>query len=156
MITLIQDLQDSVGCEIGLSSWLTVDQSMIDDFAEVTNDRQFIHVDPERASKTDFGGTIAHGFLTLSLLPTMISQCAQLPGLGGTGVNYGLDFVRFLSPTRVGSRIRGRFVLVKYDETRPGSRKLTWDVTIEIEGQEKPALRATWHTLRLSDASPAK
>lgn len=152
MIALVQSLKDSVGCEIGLSSWLTVDQTMIDEFAEATGDRQFIHIDPEKAAKSAFGGTIAHGFLTLSLLPTMIAQIAHTPGLQGTGVNYGLDYIRFLSPVRVGSRIRGRFALAGYSEPRPDTKKLTWDVTIEIEGMDKPALRAKWHTLRISSA----
>lgn len=149
MIALVQGLADSVGLEIGLSSWVTVDQNMIDAFANATGDHQYIHTDPESAAKSAFGGTIAHGFLTLSLLPAMVSECVRRTDLNGTGVNYGLDRVRFLSPVKAGSRIRGRFVLADYFELKPGIRKLTWDVTVEIEGQEKPALSAQWHTLRL-------
>lgn len=154
MIAVVQDLKDSVGVEIGLSSWTTIDQDMIDAFAAVTGDYQFIHTDPEAAGQTPFGGTIAHGFLTLSLLPKMIQECVTRPGTETTGVNYGLDNVRFLSPVPVGSRIRGRFVLHDYTEPRPGLRKLCWDVTVEIDGQEKPALVAKWHSLRVERKKP--
>ncbi|WP_204115238.1 MaoC family dehydratase [Shimia biformata] len=155
MIALVKNLADSVGIEIGMSSWVVVDQPMIDTFADTTGDRQFIHLDPEAAAEAGFGGTIAHGFLTLSLLPAMIAECVRRPDLTGTGVNYGLDHIRFLSPVRAGSRIRGRFVLADYAEPKPGTRKLTWNVTVEIEDSEKPALVAQWHTLRHDAVKPA-
>ncbi len=153
MIAVLQDLKDSVGVEIGLSSWITIDQEMIDAFAAVTGDHQFIHTDPEAAGQTALGGTIAHGFLTLSLLPKMIAECVTRPGTQSTGVNYGLDEVRFVTPVPVGARIRGRFVLNDYVEPRPGVRKLCWDVTVEIDGQAKPALVAKWRALRVERKS---
>ncbi|WP_372884552.1 MaoC family dehydratase [Shimia sp.] len=149
MIAIVKGLENSVGLEVGLSPWMTVDQSMIDAFADTTGDRQFIHVDPESAAKAAFGTTIAHGFLTLSLLSKMAAEGVKHAEMTGTGVNYGFDRVRFLSPVKVGARIRGRFTLVDFKETRPGVRRLTWDVTVEIEGQDKPALSAQWLTLRL-------
>ena len=153
MIAVVQDLKDSVGVEIGLSSWITIDQSMIDAFAAVTGDDQFIHTNPEAAGQTSLGGTIAHGFLTLSLLPKMIRECLSRPNTQSTGVNYGLDEVRFVAPVPAGARVRGRFVLHDYTEPRPGVRKLCWDVTVEIEGQEKPALVAKWRSLRVERKS---
>ena len=153
MIAVLQDLKDSIGVEIGLSSWITIDQAMIDAFAAVTGDNQFIHTDPQAAQKTALGGTIAHGFLTLSLLPKMIEECAARPAQTTTGVNYGVDHVRFITPVPVGARIRGRFVLNDYVEPRPGVRKLCWDVTVEIEGEKKPALVAKWRSLRVERQS---
>ncbi|MBR9842745.1 MAG: MaoC family dehydratase [Rhodobacteraceae bacterium] len=153
MIAVVQDLKDSVGVEIGLSSWITVDQEMIDAFAAITGDTQFIHTDPEAAGKTPFGGTIAQGFLTLSLLTKMIEDCMTRPGTQTTGVNYGLDAVRFVTPVPAGSRIRGRFVLNDYVEPHPGARKLCWDVTVEIDGKDKPALVAKWRSLRVENKS---
>ncbi|MDF1804022.1 MaoC family dehydratase [Thalassovita sp.] len=135
--------QALVGQEIGLSDWITVTQDQIDTFAQCTNDHQFIHVDPVAAAKTPFGSTIAHGFLTLSLLSSM---AYQMPGIDGTvmAVNYGFDKVRFVSPVKVGARIRGRLVLTKFEEIRPGEVQTTMNVTVEIEGQDKPALVAEW------------
>jgi len=132
-----------VGQEIGLSDWITVTQDQIDTFAQCTNDHQFIHVDPIAAAKTPFGSTIAHGFLTLSLLSSM---AYQMPGIDGTvmAVNYGFDKVRFVSPVKVGARIRGRLILSKFEEIRPGEVQTTMNVTVEIEGQDKPALVAEW------------
>ncbi|MCW8844058.1 MAG: MaoC family dehydratase [Rhodobacteraceae bacterium] len=153
MIAVVQDLKDSVGIEIGLSSWITINQAMIDAFAAVTGDHQFIHTDPKAAELTSLGGTIAHGFLILSLLPKMIQDCAMQPRTQSTGVNYGLDDVRFVAPVPVGARIRGRFVLNDYVEPHPGVRKLCWDVTVEIEGKEKPALVAKWRALRVERKS---
>lgn len=130
-----------------LSSWLTVDQPMIDTFANATRDHQFIHVDPERAKvEAPFGGTIAHGFLTLSLLSTLAFEA--LPGVEGTrmGINYGFETVRFIAPVKSGARIRGRFRLVGLVE-RAVSLQSSWDVTLEIEGGRKPALTARWITL---------
>ena len=138
-------LKDMIGKELGVSDWVTVDQKMIDTFAEATGDHQFIHVDPERAKMTPFGGTIAHGFLTLSLLPRLAAE-ADMPQIEGVkmGVNYGGNKVRFLTPVKSGSRVRGRFKLLELDEKRPGQWQQTQEFTVEIEGQEKPALIAEW------------
>lgn len=130
-----------------LSDWLTVDQTMIDVFAEATHDFQFIHVDPERAkAETPFGGTIAHGFLTLSLLSTL--AYGALPGAQTTrmGINYGFEKVRFVSPVKCGARVRGRFRMIGLTE-RAVSLQTGWDSTIEIENGFKPALTAHWITL---------
>ena len=126
-----------------MSDWIEVTQARIDAFADCTEDRQYIHVDPERAAETPFGGTIAHGFLTLSLLSAMVYQ---LPSITGTtmAVNYGMNRMRFISPVPSGARIRGRFVLQKVEEIRPGEIQTTTEVTVEIEGQDKPALAAEW------------
>ncbi len=136
-----------VGSEVGVSEWLTVDQAMIDAFAEATGDRQFIHVDPERAKLTPFGGTIAHGFLTLSLYPKL-RQTSDFPHLDGIrmGLNYGGNRVRFLATVRSGSRVRGRFKLLAFEPKGPGRWQETVEFTIEIEGQDKPALIAEWLT----------
>nr|WP_245198251.1 MaoC family dehydratase [Jiella mangrovi] len=129
------------------SPWLTVDQTMIDRFAVATHDHQFIHVDPERAkAETPFGGTIAHGFLTLSLLSTLAYEA--IPGVRGMrmGMNYGFDKVRFLNPVKAGARVRGRFRLISLAE-RAVSLQSGWDAAVEIEGTLKPALSAHWITL---------
>jgi len=143
----IEALKGRIGTEVGLSSWWTVDQTMIDRFAAVTGDHQFIHVDRDRAAKTPFGGTIAHGFLTLSLLSAMGQEA--LPAIAGRamGINYGFDRVRFLSPLPAGGRVRGRFVLADVAMRSPGEAMLRYDVTIELEGAAKPALAASWITL---------
>ncbi len=132
------------GQQVGLSSWIGITQAQIDAFADATHDHQFIHVDPEAAAKTPFGSTIAHGFLTLSLLSAMSYEA--LPQIEGVtmGVNYGANRIRFLSPVRVGSRVRARFVLRALDLSKPGQFTATTDVTVEIEGEEKPALIAEW------------
>ncbi len=131
------------GQEIGVSDWFTVTQDQIDQFADCTHDHQFIHVDPVAAAKTPFGSTIAHGFLSLSLLSAMVYQMPSIEGVV-MGVNYGFDKVRFVSPVKVGARIRGRFVLQKFEEIRPGEIQTTLAVTVEIDGQDKPALIAEW------------
>ena len=131
------------------SSWLVVDQSMIDTFADATRDHQFIHVDPTRAkAETPFGGTIAHGFLTLSLLSTLAFDA--MPGVEGTrmGVNYGFERVRFLSPVKSGTRVRGKFRLIGLTE-RAVSLQSAWATVVEVEGATKPALEAHWITLAL-------
>lgn len=135
-------LADLVGQEVGLSRWFTMDQARIDAFAEATEDFQFIHTDPEKAAQTPFGTTIAHGYLTLSMLAAMSYDV--LPALEGEvmGVNYGANRVRFLAPVPAGSRIRGRFVLDDVKEHAPGEITATHTVTVEIEGAEKPALIA--------------
>jgi acyl dehydratase len=146
------DVPGVVGTEAGLSDWITVDQKMIDGFAEATDDRQYIHVDPERAkAESPFGGTIAHGFLTLSLLSTMNYNCLPKIREQTLGINYGFDNVRFISPVKVDRRIRGHFVLTHCRFRGAGMVMLTYDVTIEIEGERKPALTATWTTISQFD-----
>ena len=139
------EMKARVGTET-VSDWVEVTQAMIDTFAEATGDHQFIHVDPERAAATPFGGTIAHGFLTLSLMPLLASKVPDAPQLAGAkmGVNYGGNTVRFLTPVRSGSRVRGRFKLLSFDEKRPDQFQQTTAFTVEIEGSDKPALVAEW------------
>jgi acyl dehydratase len=141
----IDELKAKVGQPIGTSEWLTVSQEMIDKFADATGDHQFIHVDPEKAKLTPFGTTIAHGFLSLSLMP-VLTQKADLPRLDGIkmGVNYGGNKTRFLAPVRSGKRVRGHFKLLELDEKRPGQWQQTVEYTLEIEGEDKPALIAEW------------
>lgn len=140
----IQQLAAQAGDE-RVSDWVTVSQEMIDKFADATGDHQFIHVDPAKAAMTPFGGTIAHGFLTLSLMP-LLSQKTPQPRIEGLkmGVNYGGNKVRFLTPVRSGSRVRGRFKTLELVEKRPGQWQQTVEFSIEIEGQDKPALIAEW------------
>ena len=133
-----------VGEEVGVSSWLIVDQPRIDAFADATEDRQFIHVDPAAAAQTPFGGTIAHGFLSLSLLSRMGAEAMLVPDGVKMAVNYGLDRVRFLAPVKAGSRVRGRFTLDSVEEKAPGQILMRHVVTVEIEGEDKPALTALW------------
>ena len=140
----LDEIRSRVGAEIGLSSWLTVDQPRIDAFAEATEDRQFIHTDPAAAAQTPFGGTIAHGFLSLSLLSRMAADAMLIPEGVKMAVNYGLDRVRFLAPVRSGSRVRGRFTLDSIEEKAPGQLLMRHVVTVEIEGEDKPALTAVW------------
>ncbi len=137
-ITVAQ-LPSLVGSELGVSEWLEIDQGRVDAFADATLDHQFIHIDQEQAAATPFGGTIAHGFLTLSLLPHFLGEAS--PAIEGTlmAINYGSDKVRFLQPVKVGSRIRARSELASADEKRPGQWLLTQKVTIEIEDEPKPA-----------------
>lgn len=140
----VDDLPALIGQEVGVSRWLTVDQARIDAFAEVTGDRQFIHIDPEAAARTPLGGTIAHGFLTLSLAAAM-SQDAVAPLEGAVmGLNYGFDKLRFLAPVPAGSRIRGRFKLLSAEDKGAGRWLLKHELTVEIEGADKPALIAEW------------
>ena len=143
----LEEIRSKVGEEIGVSGWLTVDQHRIDSFADATEDRQFIHVDSDAAARTPFGGTIGHGFLTLSLLSRMAADAMLIPEGVTMAVNYGLDRVRFLAPVRSGKRVRGRFVLAGVEEKSPGQVLLRHDVTVEIEGEDKPALSAHWLTL---------
>lgn len=135
------------GTMLGTSEWIEVTQERIDRFAEVTGDHQFIHVNPELAKQTPFGTTIAHGYLTLSLLSRMAYDV--LPGIEGTkmGVNYGLNSVRFLAPVKSGKRIRGHFTMKDAHERAPGVIQTVTEVTVEIEGEDKPALAAEWVTL---------
>lgn len=143
-IASLDEIRSRVGDEIGASDWLTVDQARIDAFADATEDRQFIHVDPQAAARTPFGGTIAHGFLTLSLLSRMGAEAMLLPEGLKMAVNYGFDRVRFLAPVRAGKRVRGRFVLDSVEEKAAGQFLVRHNVTVEIEGEEKPALTASW------------
>ena len=143
-IASIEAIQSKVGTEVGVSDWIAVDQPRIDAFAEITEDPQFIHIDPEAAAKTPFGGTVAHGFLTLSLLSRMAADAMLVPDNIKMALNYGLDRVRFIAPVKSGKRIRGRFRLDSVDEKAPGQLLLRHTVTVEIEGEEKPALTAEW------------
>jgi acyl dehydratase len=139
----IDMLRGKVGETLGSSSWVTVDQTMIDKFADVTRDHQFIHVDPERAKReTPFGGTIAHGYLTLSLLAGFGYEALPTVANRAMGINYGLDKVRFLSPVRAGSRLRAHFKLAEMTERSPKEVLFKYQVTVEIEGEERPALIA--------------
>jgi acyl dehydratase len=141
----LEAYQALVGKEIGVSSWHLIDQPRIDTYADVTEDHQFIHVDPERAKKeTAFGTTIAHGFLTMSMLSVMSYEV--MPAIAGTtmGVNYGFDKLRFISPVRSGKRVRGRFVLAEARLRKPNELQSRTNVTVEIEGEDKPALVADW------------
>ena len=142
-----QELQAKVGEEIGVSDWLEVSQERINKFAEATGDFQFIHIDEEKARQTPFGGTIAHGFLTLSLIPALgaMTQGARIDGVK-MGVNYGGNKTRFISPVRAGKRVRSRAKLLELVEKRPGQWQQTNEITVEIEGEEKPALIAEWIT----------
>jgi len=140
----LEEIRAKVGEEVGTSSWLTVDQARIDTFAEATEDQQYIHVDAEAAAKTPFGGTIAHGFLSLSLLSRMGAEVFLYPSGVKMALNYGLDRVRFLAPVRSGKRIRGRFTLDSVEEKAPGQLLFRYTVTVEIKGEEKPALTAAW------------
>ena len=139
-----QEMAGRVGQE-SVSAWVEVSQAMIDKFADATGDHQFIHVDPAKAAVTPFGGTIAHGFLTLSLM-TLLSSTTEQPRIEGAkmGVNYGGNKVRFLTPVRSGSQVRGRFKLLSFDEKRPGQWQQTNEFTVEIEGEDKPAMIAEW------------
>ena len=136
--------QAMVGKEIGVSSWHLIDQPRIDTYADVTEDHQFIHLDPEKAKATAFGTTIAHGFLTMSMMSVMSYEV--MPVIAGTtmGVNYGFDKLRFISPVRSGKRVRGRFVLAEARLRKPNELQSRTNVTVEIEGEDKPALVADW------------
>jgi len=145
----VADLPRLIGQEIGVSRWFEVDQARIDAFADITEDRQFIHVDPEAARTTPLGGTIAHGFLTLSLASAMSYDC--VPPLAGVamGLNYGFDKLRFLAPVPAGSRVRGRFRLLSADDKGGGRWLLKHELTVEIEGADKPALVAEWLSMQV-------
>ncbi|HXL69337.1 MAG TPA: MaoC family dehydratase [Xanthobacteraceae bacterium] len=141
--TSVEALKARIGEEVGVSDWHLIDQARIDGFAEVTDDHQFIHVDPVRAkAETPFGGTIAHGFLTLSMLATMGYEALPLIENRAMGINYGLDKVRFLQPVRAGSRLRARYKLRDVTERSAKEVMFRYEVTVEIEGSDKPALYA--------------
>jgi acyl dehydratase len=136
-------LKDRVGEEVGLSPWVEVGQERIDTFAEAIDDPQWIHVDPERAKSSPFGGTIAHGFLTLSLLSHLSERTFSFSDRR-MGVNYGLNRVRFTSPVKSGSRVRARFTLANYEPIDGNGVQVTWNTVVEIEGSDRPALVAEW------------
>ena len=143
-------LKNLIGTEIGVSEWAVMDQERINVFADVTEDHQFIHINEEAAKQTPFGGTIAHGFLTLSML-SKFSEGSGLVIEGiQMGINYGFEKVRFLAPVPSGSKIRGRFSLKDAVEKKPGQFLLTYEVTVDIEGQEKPALIADWLAMQFT------
>ncbi len=137
-----------VGEETGLSDWILIDQDRINKFAEVTEDHQFIHVNEEAARMTPFGGTVAHGFLTLSMLSKLAEGCVIVLDGVKMGVNYGCEKVRFITPVKSGKRIRGRFSLMEAAERTPGQWAFKYGVKVEIEGEEKPALVAEWLSMQ--------
>ena len=136
-----------IGTELGVSDWFQIDQSRIDAFADATLDHQFIHVDPEKAKHTPFGGTIAHGFLTLSLLPYLVTGLGVGMENAVMGLNYGFDKIRFLAPVKVGSRVRARARLADFVEKAPKQFLIIQEITIEIEHEARPALVAQWLTM---------
>ncbi len=140
----IAEIRARIGEDVGVSSWLAMDQQRIADFADATEDRQFIHIDPEAAARTPFGGTVAHGFLSLAMLSRMAAEAMLVPDGLKMAVNYGLDRVRFITPVRSGKRIRGRFRLDSVEEKAPGQLFVRHTVTVEIEGEDRPALTAEW------------
>lgn len=143
--TALAKLQAQIGTEVGVSNWIEVDQAMIDDFARVTHDDQWIHVDPVRAAQeTPFGGSIAHGFLSLSLASRFAYDCFEAEPGQVMGINYGFNKLRFLSPVPAGSRLRGRFTLTAADQRNPTQILRETALTIEIEGSDRPALIADW------------
>ncbi|MDT4789039.1 putative enoyl-CoA hydratase 1 [compost metagenome] len=135
----VAELKNYVGKELGHSDWISIDQNRINQFAECTGDHQFIHVDPERAKQTPFGSTIAHGFLSLSLIPKLIDGLLVLPEGAKMVVNYGLDSVRFIQPVKVDSRVRLAVKVIDVNEKNPGQWLIKALCTLEIEGQQKPA-----------------
>jgi acyl dehydratase len=139
----VRELEGRIGQEVGVSPWLEVTQERIDLFAKAIDDPQWIHVDPERAKHSPFGTTIAHGFLTLSLLTKFIESTFSFADRK-MGVNYGLNRVRFTAPLPSGSRVRARFKLLKYEKIDGNGVQVTWDVTVEREGSDKPVLVAEW------------
>ena len=144
IIAGIEELKALTGQEVSASDWFEVTQKQINDFADATEDHQWIHVDPERArSDSPFGSTIAHGFLTLSFLPHLASQAVKVQGDFKMGINYGLNRLRFVSPLLAGSRIRAHFNLQGVEEVQ-GGFQITWAVTVETEGGTKPCLVAEW------------
>ncbi|WP_339722486.1 MaoC family dehydratase [uncultured Paraglaciecola sp.] len=147
--TQAQNLTDYVGKTTGVSRWFTITQEQINHFADATHDHQFIHIDPIKAKETLFGTTVAHGFLSLSLLSAIAYDAGINLENTLMGLNYGFDKIRFLQPVTVNSKIRGHMVLANVLEKRPGQFLLTWDITVEIESLEKPALTAQWLTMTI-------
>ncbi len=143
-IASLDEIHGKVGQTVGVSDWIEVGQDRISAFADATEDHQFIHIDPVMAAQTPFGGTIAHGFLSLSLLSRMAADAMLVPDTAKMAVNYGLDRVRFLAPVKAGKRVRGHFQLDSAEEKAPGQLLLNHTVTVEIDGEERPALTAQW------------
>lgn len=143
----IEALKGMVGQEIGLSKWFEISQADINAFADLTHDHQFIHVDPQKAKHTPFGGTIAHGFFTVSMLSAFAIDALPAIEKRTMGVNYGFDRLRMMSPVKSGAKVRGRFVLKALESRSPQQHQLTYAVTVEIEGGDKPAMVADWVTL---------
>tara|TARA_R110001592_G_scaffold63585_1_gene194823 strand:+ start:5859 stop:6320 length:462 start_codon:yes stop_codon:yes gene_type:complete len=144
-----QNISDYIGFEPEATEWLAMDQDRINQFADCTMDHQFIHVDPVRAKETPFGTTIAHGFLSLSMLSYFSEQYSVVINGVYMGINYGFDKVRFLAPVKVGSRIRAKAKILAIDEIKPGNFRMNTEVTIEIEGETKPALVAEWISVQM-------
>ena len=140
----VDQLNDYIGKEVGISEWLLVDQERINQFADATGDHQYIHVDSDRAAQTPLGTTIAHGFLTMSLMVLMGYEGSTKLENSVMGINYGFDKLRFINPVKVNSKIRGRFQLISAEEKKPNQWLLKHNITVEIAGEEKPALVAEW------------
>lgn len=143
-----EEVKNYIGKEVGVSDWIDIDQERITLFADVTEDHQFIHIDPEAAKATPFGGTIAHGFLTLSMLSRLARGSVLVLDGVKMGVNYGFEKVRFVNPVKSGKRIRGHFTLISADSKLPGQWSFKYGVKVEIEGESKPALVAEWLTMQ--------
>lgn len=143
-VASLDEIRSKVGTELGASPWIAISQADIDTFADVTGDHQFIHVDPDAAAKTPFGGTVAHGFLTLSLLSQMAAGVMLVPETTKMAVNYGFEKVRFIAPVRSGKRVRGHFTLASAEEKKPGQWQFVHQIIVEIEGEDRPALQADW------------
>ena len=148
----VDEYLELAGTDLGHSDWILVDQDRIDAFADVTGDHQFIHVDPDAAAATPFGSTIAHGFLTLSLMVPLFFEIHVTPENTAMAINYGMNKLRFLSPVKVGSRVRVHAMVAEVTERSPGNYLVTHDVTMEIEGEEKPALVGQFLTLKVTAA----
>ena len=147
-VTMNKDnVRSLIGGELGVSEWFRIEQARGNAFADTTEDHQFIHVDPERAAATPFGGTIAHGFLTLSLLPRMMEDIGGGMADAVMGLNYGFDKIRFLAPVKVNSRVRARAKLLDVQEKVPNQFLIKQEITVEIENETKPALVAEWLTM---------
>ncbi len=144
-----EDLQSWIGKETEPSDWLEVSQERINQFADCTLDHQFIHIDPDKAKETPFGGTIAHGFLSLSLLSHFSEQYSFVIDGFQMGINYGFDKIRFLAPVKAGKRVRAKAKVLEIGETKPGQFRMKSEVTVEIEGESKPALIAEWLTVQM-------
>ncbi|GAA6134371.1 MaoC family dehydratase [Oceaniserpentilla sp. 4NH20-0058] len=143
-----EEIFNEVNSEVLFSDWFEVKQEQINQFADCTIDHQYIHIDPVKAAETPFGTTIAHGFLTLSMLSYLAEEFSTLIDGFYMGMNYGFDKVRFISPVKVGSKIRGAAKLIDVIEKKPGMFQLKTEVTVEIEGSDKPALQAEWITIQ--------
>jgi len=143
-VATLDEIRSKIGQQVGSSGWIEVGQERISQFADATEDHQFIHVDPKAAEAAGFGGTIAHGFLSLSLLSRMAADVMLIPDTARMALNYGLDRVRFLAPVKAGKRVRGHFILDGVEEKSPGQLLIRQTVSVEIEGEEKPALTAQW------------